>query len=82
MASKREVLLMDALEQSVALQSHYAKLLNMYDGGARIGFKNAASWLHRLRTLKQADALRRDHRLARRKPGFMRGQRSSGSSDA
>jgi hypothetical protein len=38
-----------ALEESVALQSHYAKLLNAYDGGRRRVFKNADEWLARLR---------------------------------
>ena len=38
-----------ALEESVGLQSHYAKLLNMYDGGERIGFENAEAWIARLR---------------------------------
>ena len=41
--------LLIALEKSVELQSHYAKLLNMYDGGKRIGFKNAYEWITRLR---------------------------------
>jgi hypothetical protein len=41
--------LMEALEQSVALQSHYADLLNMHDGGKRIIFKNADEWLERLK---------------------------------
>lgn len=38
-----------ALEESVKLQSHYAKLLNMHDGGKRIGFDNAKAWVDRLR---------------------------------
>jgi hypothetical protein len=33
--------LLIALEESVKLQSHYAKLLNMHDGGKRLEFKNA-----------------------------------------
>lgn len=37
-----------ALEESVALQSHYAMLLNMYDGGKRIEFSNAQEWIDRL----------------------------------
>ena len=40
--------LREALEASVKLQSHYANLLNMHDGGERIGFKNADAWLERL----------------------------------
>lgn len=38
-----------ALEESVKLQSHYASLLNMYDGGQRLQFKDAKDWLVRLR---------------------------------
>lgn len=38
-----------ALEESVKLQSHYAELLNMYDGGKRIGFVSAAVWIERLK---------------------------------
>ena len=43
--------LLAALEASVKLQSHYAKLLNMHDGGRRIGFKTAAAWIKRLREI-------------------------------
>lgn len=46
----------DALEESVKLQSHYAELLNMYDGGARRVFKNATEWLDRLEELDKQDA--------------------------
>jgi hypothetical protein len=42
-----------ALEESVKLQSHYAKLLNMYDNGKRIEFPDAKSWLMRLRELER-----------------------------
>jgi hypothetical protein len=44
--------LIEALERSVKLQSHYAWLLNQYDGGNRIGFVNADEWLQRLATLR------------------------------
>ena len=44
--------LFHALEESVKLQSHYAELLNMHDGGERIGFKNANEWLLRLREME------------------------------
>lgn len=37
------------LEESVRLQSHYADLLNMHDGGERRPFKNADEWIARLR---------------------------------
>lgn len=42
----------EALEESVKLQSHYAELLNMHDGGYRIRFTSANEWLHRLRKLE------------------------------
>ncbi len=38
-----------ALEASVKLQSFYASLLNMHDGGERIGFADSAAWIARLR---------------------------------
>lgn len=41
-----------ALIESVKLQSHYAELLNQWDGGQRIIFTNAHEWLDRLRKLK------------------------------
>jgi len=44
--------LRDALESSVSLQSHYATLLNMHDGGKRMGFENADAWLQRIREIK------------------------------
>ncbi len=40
--------LRNALEKSVKLQSHYAELLNMYDGGARMQFASADDWIKRL----------------------------------
>ena len=42
----------EALQQSVELQSHYAELLNMHDGGQRLPFANAEAWLDRLAALK------------------------------
>ena len=42
----------EALQQSVELQSHYAELLNMHDGGHRLTFANAEAWLDRLAVLK------------------------------
>lgn len=41
--------LRDALDKSVALQSHYAGLLNAYDGGQRRQFKDGQDWIERLR---------------------------------
>ena len=40
-----------ALSKSVELQSHYAKLLNMHDGGERLTFNDAEEWMDRLRNL-------------------------------
>lgn len=44
-----------ALEKSLTLQRHYAKLLNSYDGGERIVFNSAEEWLARLRKLGKLD---------------------------
>ena len=41
-----------ALKQSVELQSHYAELLNMHDGGQRLTFANVEAWLDRLAALQ------------------------------
>lgn len=40
------------LEESVALQSHYATSLNTWDGGLRLPFKDANDWLARLDAVK------------------------------
>lgn len=40
----------EALEESVRLQNHYAELLNQYDGGERMQFKNGDAWIERLKT--------------------------------
>lgn len=37
-----------ALEESLKLQSHYAKLLNMHDGGQRMEFPTIEKWINRL----------------------------------
>ena len=50
---KRIDQLEEALKELVNLQSHYAKLLNMYDGGERLQFNNADEWVDRLRSLKE-----------------------------
>lgn len=42
-----------ALEESVRLQSHYARLLNNFDGGYRHEFKDAQEWLGRLAEIKK-----------------------------
>lgn len=38
-----------ALQESLKLQSHYAKLLNMYDSGKRMQFDSMHAWIARLR---------------------------------
>lgn len=49
--------LKEALNRSLALQSHYAKLLNMHDGGNRMVFADADEWIARLRMLDGATYL-------------------------
>ena len=46
---EREKELELALKESLKLQSHYANLLNMYDGGKRRGFLTVDSWIERLK---------------------------------
>lgn len=41
-----------ALEESVKLQSHYADLLNIHDGGKRLQFKTVDAWIQRLKEVK------------------------------
>ena len=45
--TKTELLI--ALRESVRLQSHYAKLLNVWDRGHRVSFSDAEAWVERLR---------------------------------
>ena len=49
-ADKLNASLIKALRESVMLQSHYAGLLNMHDGGERIICSSAEEWLARLDT--------------------------------
>ena len=52
-AAREEIgALREALDESVKLQSHYAALLNDYDGGKRMRF-NSDTWLSRLRVLRE-----------------------------
>lgn len=44
-------ILQAALDKCVKLQSHYAELLNMHDGGRRLQFASADAWLVRLAEL-------------------------------
>lgn len=45
-----------ALDESVKLQSHYAGLLNTYDGGKRLQFRDRESWMERLGAMIAADS--------------------------
>jgi len=52
LAARIELLEMErtrALTESVKLQSHYAELLNMFDGGSRMSFASSEEWIQRLR---------------------------------
>ena len=53
--------LMLVLIESVKLQSHYAALLNMHDGGERMQFSCPAEWIERLKvcgTIPKSEATR------------------------
>lgn len=52
--------LVKAIEASVKLQTHYAELLNMHDGGERIGFASADEWINRLHECKSLPVRRRE----------------------
>ena len=53
-ASDEIAVLRRALDESVKLQSHYASLLNMHDGGSRLTFDASEAWLRRLEELDLA----------------------------
>jgi len=40
-----------ALDALIKLQAHYAKLLNLHDGGRRHAFTSTEEWLERLQQL-------------------------------
>ncbi len=44
--------LREALQESLKLQAHYARLLNDYDGGHRKIFDSVDAWLRRLRAMR------------------------------
>lgn len=46
-------LISKSLEESVKLQSHYAKLLNMHDGGERMLFPLVEHWVARIQILSE-----------------------------
>lgn len=43
--------LRNALNESLKLQSHYARLLNKYDNGERMSFYSIEDWIKRLKEL-------------------------------
>lgn len=45
---RNEEALNHALEESLKLQSHYARLLNMHDGGERRQFDTPREWMDRI----------------------------------
>ncbi len=59
------ITLLDALDESLKLQSHYALLLNMRDGGERLQF-DVESWLARLASGMDDTTVRVDSRRKRR----------------
>lgn len=62
--SRRTVALLErALAESVKLQGHYAKLLNMHDGGARHVFASSGEWLARLDEVPLARAHAREQAI-------------------
>ncbi len=48
--------LLRALDESVKLQSHYAGILNSYDGGTRLQFADADAWMKRLADLEKDES--------------------------
>jgi hypothetical protein len=50
-----------ALDESLKLQAHYAKLLNMWDGGDRLIFESAEEWIERTKILKYPGVFERPH---------------------
>jgi len=43
----------NGLKESIKHQAHYAQLLNQWDGGERIVFKDVQQWLDRLKNIKE-----------------------------
>lgn len=54
-AIERISTLWEAIDKSVQLQSHYAYLLNMHDGGGRMQFTDTHAWLMRLDELEKLE---------------------------
>jgi hypothetical protein len=50
-------LLRKALDKSIWFQSHYAALLNQYDGGRRMSFVSGDAWIARLHDLEPIPSL-------------------------
>lgn len=57
LARDRIIQLSEAVKESVKLQSHYARLLNTYDGGQRLQFDTVESWMERLALVKTKPTL-------------------------
>jgi hypothetical protein len=51
---ERAALLERALQESVKLQSHYAAILNDYDGGRRRQFSSSKEWIERIENMESA----------------------------
>jgi DNA repair exonuclease SbcCD ATPase subunit len=66
-----------ALEESVKFQSHYAELLNMWDGGRRLSFANADAWIKRLQAVRRSLSTPETHDTSVEQDS---GERLSGSS--
>ena len=49
-----------ALDESVALQSHYAVLLNIMDGGKRLTFTSGDDWINRLKEIGRIGSTNHD----------------------
>lgn len=52
--TKNLMRVLEALEASVRLQSHYAQMLNMHDGGERLTFEHPTEWMNRLDAIAEA----------------------------
>ncbi len=46
-----------AFRRLIELSSHYARLLNDYDGGHRLTFKTPEEWIKRLEHLEKAEGI-------------------------
>jgi hypothetical protein len=49
--------LRNALNELLNLSNHYARLLNMHDGGKRMTFNSIEEWVERLKKLEEPHKL-------------------------